>query len=186
MNSLELNLESKVCCNIVEVPLKLMKWNRTLPGSPRKRWTDNVKVAVEGRRITMTDCSGTRQLTWTDSDISSPLAPHNTLPILGPHPRLSKLHTPTEQYLKYSESMQTMWRLELCPRPRWGSSQRSPDPLGGERSWLPPPPKPQPPLLALWASMFGPSGFSVPHPHSFLTPSSFIFLEICLGQKAAA
>ena len=145
MNSLELNLESKVCCNIVEVPLKLMKWNRTLPGSPRKRWTDNVKVAVEGRRITMTDCSGTRQLTWTDSDISSPLAPHNTLPILGPHPRLSKLHTPTEQYLKYSESMQTMWRLELCPRPCWGSSQRSPrPPRWGEELAAPSPKTPAP------------------------------------------
>ena len=67
-------------------------------------------------------------------------------------------------------------------RLRWGSSQPFPDHLtGGEESGCP--------LLknslsrALWASMFGPSGFSVPHPHSFLTPSSFIFFRNMPGTE---
>ena len=49
----------------------------------------------------------------------------------------------------------------LRPKPRWESFQRSPRPLAGGEGADCPVPKIPPPLLALWPSIFGPSGLSI-------------------------
>jgi len=57
---------------------------------------------------------------------------------------------------------QIRFRLGLCPRPCWGSLQRSPDPLAnGEEGWLPPSPKTLPLLSALRARRSGSSLFTI-------------------------
>ena len=48
----------------------------------------------------------------------------------------------------------------LRPKPRWESFQRSPRPLAGGEGADCPLSKIPPPLLALWPSIFGPSGLS--------------------------
>jgi len=96
----------------------------------------------------------------------------NTLPIFGLHPCSSFKYykfTTTRGHLKYSECMQTIVAAGAPLQTPLGSSQRSPDPLAGGEGWLPLPKDPIPAL--------GHSGLI---PITFLHPSSFIFLEICL------
>ena len=72
--------------------------------------------------------------------------------------------------------MQTMWMLGLRPRPRWESSQRSPDPLAGGPGCLLPK---NPHLL----SSFRASEF---HTHNFLTPVQFSFSRNMPAQGVGA